>query len=114
MGKILCEAALKGKGPQESWQTCKGNLLQAERSIPITQENKQTYQETCLVSQGTHDCASVQKGHTQDMKVRTDNRNFASLPLSLGKRSLCLKTQGLRRNGTTSMEKIPEQSQALY
>jgi len=47
------------------------------------------------------------------MEVKTDSRNFA--PLSLGKRSLCLKTEGSRRKGTTSMEKIPGgQSQALY
>lgn len=100
---------------QESWQTFKSNFLQAEHSILITQENKQTFQETRWVSQGTHDWAPVQKGHTQDMKVKTHNRNFASLPLPLGKSCLWLKTQASSRKGITSMEKIPGgQSQALY
>lgn len=72
VGEILCEAALKGKGTQESWQIFKGNLLQAEHSILTSQENKQTYQETCLVAQGTHDCALVQKTpvHRHESEVR--------------------------------------------
>lgn len=115
VGETLCEAAWKGKGAQESWQIFRGNFLQTEHSILITQENKQTFQEICLVSQQTHGWAAVQKGHTQDMKVKTHNRNFASLPLSLGKSCLCLKTQASRRKGITSMEKIPGgQRQALY
>lgn len=54
MGEILCEAALKRRGSQESWQTSKGNLQEEERSILISQENEQTQQETCLVSEGIH------------------------------------------------------------
>lgn len=54
VGEILCEAALKRRGSQESWQTSKGNLQEEERSILISQENEQTQQETCLVSEGIH------------------------------------------------------------
>lgn len=41
VGEILCEAALKGRGSQESWQTSKGNLQVEECSILISWENEQ-------------------------------------------------------------------------